>query len=116
MVPIGAFRTPMRRSASWQSVWDDRILEWIRENDGSGTAAQMKKSEIIRCSRSTISRRLKKLSEHGLLQEIGNGAYILTDEGEAYLDEQYDAEEGVYINNENNSVAGPTTESETNDV
>jgi Mn-dependent DtxR family transcriptional regulator len=88
----------MRRSGSWQSVWDDRILEWIRENEGSGTAAEMKKSEYIRVHRTQISRRLQKLAEHGLLQEIGNGAYVITEEGEAYLDEEYDAERGVYMN------------------
>ena len=105
----------MRRSASWQSVWDDRILEWIRENDGTGTAAEMKQSEIIRCSRSTISRRLKKLAENDLLRDVGNGAYLLTDRGEAYLDEEYDAEEGVYING-NGPSASSTSEAETNDV
>jgi len=87
----------VRRSASWQSVWDDRILEWIRENEGTGTAGQMKDSDIIRCSRPTISRRLNKLADHGLVRDVGNGAYMLTEEGEAYLDEEYDAEEGVYI-------------------
>jgi Mn-dependent DtxR family transcriptional regulator len=88
----------MRRSGSWQSVWDDRILEWIRENDRSGSAAQMKKSDLIRVSRPQISRRLQKLAEHGLVQHLGNGVYVLTDEGEAYLDEEYDAERGVYMN------------------
>lgn len=105
----------MRRSGSWQSVWDDRILEWIRENDGSGTAAEMKETDIIRCSRPTISRRLKKLAEHDLLRDVGNGAYLLTDRGEAYLDEEYDAEEGVYING-NGPSSSSTTEAETNDV
>ena len=106
----------MRRSASWQSVWDDRILEWIRENDGTGTAAQMKKSEIIRCSRSTITRRLNKLADEGLLRDVGNGVYLMTDEAEAYLDEEYDVEEGRYINNTESAVDGPSAESEPNGV
>lgn len=74
----------------------------------------MKNSDIIRCSRSTISRRLNKLEEHHLLRDIGNGAYVLTDEGEAYLEERYDAEEGVYIDNNSVSGAGTGTEQETN--
>ena len=88
----------MRRSGSWQSVWDDRILEWIRENDGSGTAAEMKESDLIRVHRTQISRRLKKLAEHDLVTHVGNGAYVITEEGDAYLDEEYDAERGVYMN------------------
>jgi len=87
----------MRRSGSWQSVWDDRILEWMRENDGTGTPKELNDSGLIRVSRTQISRRMKKLAEHGLLQHVGHGAYILTDEGQAYLDERYDAEEGIYI-------------------
>lgn len=87
----------MRRSGSWQSVWDDRILEWLREHEGSGTAAQMKDGDLIRVSRPQVSRRLKKLADHGLVKHIGNGAYVITDEGEAYLEEEYDAEEGVYL-------------------
>jgi len=88
----------MRRSGSWQSVWDDRILEWIRENEGSGTAAEMKESDLIRVHRTQISRRLQKLAENNLVQHIGNGAYVITEEGEAYLKEEYDAERGVYMN------------------
>jgi Mn-dependent DtxR family transcriptional regulator len=88
----------MRRSGSWQSVWDDRILEWIKENEGSGTPKKLKESGFIRVSQTHIARRCKKLAEHGLLQEIGNGAYVITEEGEAYLDEEYDAERGVYMN------------------
>lgn len=75
----------------------------------------MKRSEIIRCSRSTISRRLKKLAENDLLRDVGNGAYLITDRGKAYLDEEYDAEEGVYINGSGPS-ASSTSEAETNDV
>lgn len=88
----------MRRSGSWQSVWDDRILEWMRENEGSGTPKKLKESGLIRVSQTHIARRCKKLAEHGLLQEIGNGAYVITKEGKAYLDEEYDAERGVYMN------------------
>ncbi|WP_225308098.1 phage repressor protein [Haloarcula sp. KBTZ06] len=42
---------------------------------------------------------------------------MITEEGEAYLDEEYDAEEGVYIDGENSiSEPSPTAESETNGV
>jgi len=95
----------MRLSGSWQSVWDDRILEWMRENDGTGTPKEVHDSGLVRVSRTQVGRRMKKLAEHGLLKHVGNGAYVITDEGEAYLDEEYDAEEQVYINE-----SGPQTE------
>ena len=88
----------MRKSGSWQSVWDDRILEWMRENEGAGTPKKLKESGLIRVSQAHISRRCRKLAEHELLREIGNGAYVITEKGEAYLDEEYDAEKGVFIN------------------
>jgi len=107
----------MRRSGSWQSVWDDRILEWIRENDGAGTPKKLKESGLIRVSQAHISRRCGTLAENGLLREIGNGAYVITEEGEAYLNEEYDAEKGVYIDSDYDP-AEPSSpaEPETNDV
>ena len=105
----------MRRSGSWQSVWDDRILEWMAENEGSGTPKKLKESGLIRVSQTHIARRCKELAENGLLRHVGNGAYVITDEGEAYLDEEYDAEEGIYING-NGPSASSTSEAETNDV
>ncbi|MDS0253836.1 phage repressor protein [Haloarcula tradensis] len=68
-------------------------------------------------SRTQIGRRMKKLAEHGLLTHVGNGAYVITEEGEAYLDEEYDAEEGVYLDRENDaSELSTPAEPETNDV
>jgi len=40
----------------------------------------------------------------------------MTDEREAYLDEEYDVEEGRYINNDESAVDGPSAESEPNSV
>lgn len=86
----------MRKSASWMSVWDDRILEYLREYE-TGTATKMKESGYFEVSRSQISKRLAQLSEHGLVRPLGNGVYAITDEGEAYLEEEYDAEAGMYL-------------------
>ncbi|MBX0286791.1 ArsR family transcriptional regulator [Halomicroarcula sp. F28] len=105
----------MRLSGSWQSVWDDRILEWMRENEGTGTPKEIHDSGLVRVSRTQIGRRMKKLAEHHLLTHVGNGAYVITDEGEAYLEEEYDAEEGVYLK-DNGPSASSTSEAETNDV
>ncbi|MEE6210943.1 hypothetical protein U3A55_12380 [Salarchaeum sp. III] len=95
----------MRKSGSWQSVWDDRILEYLREKGPAG-ATTMKKSDYFDISRGQISDRLGKLRDHHLVQEIENGVYRITDRGEAYLDEEYDAASGAYIaeSSENSDV------------
>jgi len=87
----------MRQSGSWMTIWDDRILEIIRE-EGNGAASELADREEIHIARSTITRRLQKLADNNLLQPLPNGVYMLTDEGEAYLDGEYDAERERYIN------------------
>lgn len=84
----------MRKSGEWMVLVDDRILEYIREH-GGGTPGEMAKSDYIRVSRQHVGRRCRKLADHGLLVEIGNSAYVITDRGEAYLDGEIDTEEGV---------------------
>lgn len=78
------------------TIWDDRILEYIDE-EGSGSPSELKKSGYLKVSKSHISRRLRKLAEHGLLNHLGNGVYVITDEGEAYLEGEYNAETEAYI-------------------
>lgn len=75
----------MRRSGAWMTIWDDRILEILRNQD-SGTPKELSEDEHIRVSRPQVSRRLKKLNERGLVQHLGNGVYIITERGERYLD------------------------------
>ncbi|QCW04192.1 MULTISPECIES: winged helix-turn-helix domain-containing protein [Natrinema] len=87
----------MRESGTWMTIWDDRILEYLRENDGA-TVGELTDSESIRVSNAHVSRRCKKLAEHGMLTPIGNGAYVITERGEAYLREEYDAENETYLN------------------
>jgi DeoR/GlpR family transcriptional regulator of sugar metabolism len=86
----------MRQSGTWQTIWDDRILEVIRE-EGSGSPKELADRDDIRVSRQHVSRRLQKLADHGMLKPLANGVYIITDEGEAYLDGEYDAESGTYL-------------------
>ncbi|WP_255193008.1 MarR family transcriptional regulator [Natronobeatus ordinarius] len=95
----------MRQSGTWMTIWDDRILEIIRDED-AGRVGDLAERDAIRVSQPSVSRRCKKLAEHGLLTPLGNGVYTITEEGEAYLDEEYDAENGVYLNR-NNSQSGP---------
>ena len=82
----------MRKSADWMTIWDDRILEAIRE-EGSGSPTPLSEHSYIHVQKSHISQRLKKLAEYGLLEHLGNGVYVITSDGEQYLDEKLDATE-----------------------
>jgi len=95
------------------TLWDDRILEVIREI-GAERVGNLVDHDDIRISQSQVSRRCQKLADNGLLQALGNGVYVLTDEGEAYLDGEYDAEDGAYLNageTQNGPTADGVTES-----
>ncbi len=87
----------MRQSGSWMTIWDDRILEIIHE-EGNGSPKELEDRDEIRISKSSVSRRLKKLADHDLLQPLANGVYVITEEGEAYLNGEYDAGKERYIN------------------
>lgn len=67
------------------TIWDDRILE-IARNEDSVSPSKVAESEYVRVSRQHISTRMKKLAEHGLLQPLEHGVYIITERGERYLD------------------------------
>lgn len=88
---------------------DDRILEYIMEEEAAGST-EMAESDYVRYSQSYISRRCKKLVERGLLREVGNGVYMITDRGEGYLrgeiDTSEDAPDEVESSFENDN--GPT--------
>lgn len=88
----------MRRSGSWQSAPDDRILEIAAEDeDGIVKVGNLADHDYVHVGQSQVSRRCKKLAEHGLLRNIGDGVYVITDEGRAYLDGEYDASSGQYV-------------------
>ncbi len=74
------------------TIWDDRILEYIR-TEGAGSPKELEESGYVRVSKSHISRRLRKLADHGLLTHLGNGVYVITDAGEAYLEGELDTSE-----------------------
>lgn len=95
------------------TLWDDRILELIREED-SGSPTELAEKDVIHVSHQHVSRRLRKLAEKGLLRSLGNGVYVITDCGEAYLDGEYDAEAEAYLEagyTENGTVADESMES-----
>ncbi|QIO23709.1 MarR family transcriptional regulator [Haloarcula sp. JP-L23] len=82
----------MRYSGDWMVLADDRILEYIRKED-SGRPKEMADSGYVRYSRQYISTRCKKLTEYGLLNDLGNGVYVITERGERYLEGEIDTSE-----------------------
>lgn len=82
----------MRKSASWMSIWDDRILEYIQEHDGA-SVGELEDSKYIRVSNAHISRRCKRLADRGMLRPLGNGVYVLTAKGGKYLSGELDADD-----------------------
>lgn len=67
-------------------------MEIIRK-EGSGSPTELSESEYIRVSPQHVSRRLSTLADHGLLNHLGNGVYVITEEGKKYLDGELDAED-----------------------
>ena len=70
---------------------DDRILEYVREKE-SGSPKAMADSGLVRYSREYINQRCKKLVEEGFLRHLGNGVYVISEQGEKYLDGEIDAQ------------------------
>lgn len=71
---------------------DDRILEFLREEEAS-TPKNMADDSRIRFSRTYVNTRCKKLASYGFLQELRNGVYQITEDGGRYLDGELDANE-----------------------
>lgn len=90
---------------------DDRVLEYLREHD-SGTPTKMKREGPINYSRAYVDRRCKRLAEEGLINHFGNGVYVITDDGEAYLDGRLDTQEWRYINTDAGSVDAESSSGE----
>lgn len=74
----------MRYSGDWMVLLDDRILEHL-ENTETSTAKEIAEQDFIDYSRQHVSNRLNKLADHGLIRNLGNGVYMITDRGEGYL-------------------------------
>lgn len=95
----------MRYAGEWMSAADDRILEYLSEHE-SGSPTKMKREGPIRYSRVQVHRRCKKLTENGLVKDLGNGVYVITDDGEAYLEGRLDTEYWRYIDEDADKIAG----------
>ncbi|WP_271968711.1 MarR family transcriptional regulator [Halorubrum ezzemoulense] len=99
----------LRHSGDWMTLLDDRILEYLYENEAA-SPTEMMKGGPINFSRAYIGRRCKKLKENGLLREISDATYVITDDGEAYLEGQLDTENWRYIGGDDSEVTSSSSE------
>ena len=83
-------RDDMRQRADWMVPADDDILELIREK-GNLTPGAIEK--FGGPSGDHAGHRARKLAAAGLLYQLTRGLYGITDEGCAYLNEEFDASE-----------------------
>ena len=86
---------------------DDRVLEYLSEHE-SGSPVEMKREGPINYSRQYIDKRCKRLTDEGLVKHFGNGIYVITDDGEAYLDGRLDTQEWRYL--DENTAGGIDSE------
>ncbi|WP_313695076.1 MarR family transcriptional regulator [Halorarum halobium] len=82
----------MRKSARWMVLLDDRILEYVSEN-GPTLPSDIANDDRIPYGAQHIGNRCRKLTEHGFLDNLGNGVYVITQRGRDYLNEEFDAEQ-----------------------
>jgi predicted transcriptional regulator len=72
------------------TIADERILEFLSE-EGPRQPKQIAHDERIIFSDQYVGQRCRTLAPYGLIQNLGNGLYAVTDAGQRYLDEKLDA-------------------------
>ena len=83
----------MRKSGSWMSVWDDRILELLEDSEtGCLPPVRIHANEFIQVSKPQVVRRLQRMEDFGLV-DGENGYYKITERGKEYLSGDVDVSE-----------------------
>lgn len=94
---------------------DDRILELLEE-EGFMTPSEIADDDRIPYSAQHVGDRCRKLAEHGLVENVGNGVYRITERGEQYLEGELnmaeDAPEESLDSDTNNGVNGASEPNE----
>ncbi|MDZ5810073.1 winged helix-turn-helix domain-containing protein [Halorubrum sp. AD140] len=80
----------MRPRVEWMNQTDDRVLELLAESDLILTPAVIAKN--LEYTRNWVSRRIGKLDDAGLVEQVDSGYYRISDRGRAYLGGELDAE------------------------
>ncbi len=83
----------MRLDAKWMTGADGRILELLAE-EGPHPPSRMAGDDRLRFGAEYVGRRCREyLVPYGLVRNLGNGVYQITDDGRAYLAGELDAAE-----------------------
>ena len=72
------------------TIADERILEFLSE-EGPRQPKQISQDERITFSDQYIGQRCRTLAPYGLVQNLGNGLYTITQAGQQYLEGELDA-------------------------
>ena len=81
----------MRPRVDWMTRADDYILEFFE--DTAIVATPHVVAANIDYSRQYVNRRVRRLTEHELLEKVDDGLYRITDRGEDYLAGDLDADD-----------------------
>lgn len=81
----------MRPRVDWMTQGDERILEFLSEKEIVASPSVI--AANIDYTAQYISRRCRKLVEHGLLQRADASNYCITEFGEDFLRGDIDAED-----------------------
>jgi len=73
----------MRPRVEWMTRADDYILEFFEETEIVATPHVV--AANIDYSRQYVNRRIRKLADHDLVENTGDGLYRITDRGRDYL-------------------------------
>lgn len=80
----------MRKRGSWMKPADDPILEYFEDAGEVNPAVVARNVDV---HRKYASKRCRELARYGLLEELGDGYYRLSEDGEQYLSEELDADD-----------------------
>lgn len=78
----------MRQRANWMNPVDDRILELLAD-EGAGTPKSL--ADSIGHNNDYVGVRCRELAAFGLLRRPSRGLYLLSEQGQAYLEGELDA-------------------------
>lgn len=102
----------MRKSGRWMVLVDDRILEALDE-EGFMTPSDLSDLQSLRYSAQHIGDRCRTLAKHGLVENVGNGVYRITERGEKYLQGEINTSEDLPDEIESPAGEGESADEET---
>lgn len=79
----------VRKRAEWMTRTDEEILETMRD-EGNMTPQALEQAFDVTAANYARDR-LSEMARYGLVEKLARGLYRLTDDGEAFPDEELDA-------------------------